>query len=36
MTEMRNKCNILDGKCEGMKSLGRPRNEWKDSIKVDF
>jgi len=33
MGEMRNSYNILVGKCEGSKPLGRPR--WDDDFKMD-
>jgi hypothetical protein len=35
MAEMRNVFNILVGKPEGKRSLGRPRHRWNDSIKMD-
>jgi hypothetical protein len=35
MGETINAFNILSGKPEGKRSLGRPRRRWKDNIKVD-
>jgi hypothetical protein len=34
--EMRNLCNVLVGKPEGKKSLGRPRHRWEDNIRMDI
>jgi hypothetical protein len=34
--KMRNACNILSGKPEGMRTLGRPRRRWKDNIRTDL
>jgi len=36
MGEMRNFCNILIGKPEGKRSLGRSRRRWKDNIRMDL
>jgi hypothetical protein len=36
MGEMRNECNILVGKREGKRSLGRPRRRWGDNIRMDL
>jgi hypothetical protein len=36
MGEVRGACNILVGKPEGRRPLGRPRRRWKDNIKVDL
>jgi hypothetical protein len=36
MGEKRNACRILVGKPEGMRSVGRPRHRWVDSIKRDL
>jgi hypothetical protein len=36
MGEMRNVCNILDGKHEGKRPLGRPKRRWEDNIKTDL
>jgi hypothetical protein len=36
MREIRNAYNILVGKPEGKKSLGRPRCRWEDKIKMDL
>jgi hypothetical protein len=30
------KHSIFVGKPEGKRSLGRPRNRWEDSVKLDF
>jgi hypothetical protein len=30
----RNACRILVGKLERKKSFGRPRNKWKDVVKI--
>jgi hypothetical protein len=35
MGEMRNAYNILIGKPEGKRSLGRPRRRWEDNIRMD-
>jgi hypothetical protein len=32
--EMENDCNILDGKPEGKRLLGRPRRRWEDNIRI--
>jgi hypothetical protein len=32
--EMRNACNILVGKPEGKRPLGRRRHRWKDNIEM--
>jgi hypothetical protein len=34
--EMRNACNILVGKPEGQRPLGRPRCRWEDNIRMDL
>jgi hypothetical protein len=34
--EKRNACRILVGKPEGNRSLGRPRSNWVDNIKMDL
>jgi hypothetical protein len=34
MREMRNSYDILVGKPEGKRPLGRPRHRWEDYIKV--
>jgi hypothetical protein len=34
MGEMRNVCNILVGKLEGKRPLGRPRRRWEDNIRI--
>ena len=31
----RNVCNVLLGKPEGKRPLGRPRRRWEDNIKID-
>jgi hypothetical protein len=36
MGEVRGACNILVGKLEGRRPLGRPRRRWKDNIKMDL
>jgi hypothetical protein len=36
MTEIRNANNILLGKSEGKRSLGRPRRRWENNIKIDL
>jgi hypothetical protein len=36
MREMRNVYNILIGKPEGMRPLGRPRHWWKDNMRIDL
>jgi hypothetical protein len=36
MEEMRNVYNILVGKPEGMRPLGRPRSRWEDNIAMDL
>jgi hypothetical protein len=36
MGEERNAYNILMGKPEGKRPLGRQRRRWVDSIKMDF
>jgi hypothetical protein len=36
MGEKRNACNILVGKPEGIRPLGRPRRRWMNSIKMDL
>jgi hypothetical protein len=33
---MRNACNILNGKLEGKRPLGRHRRGWEDNIRVDL
>jgi hypothetical protein len=35
MTKMRNSYNILGGKREGMRQLGRPSCRWEDNIRKD-
>jgi hypothetical protein len=35
MEEIRNAYNILVGKLEGKKPLGRPRRGWEDNIRMD-
>jgi hypothetical protein len=35
MGDMRNADNILVGKTEGKRPLGRPRRRWEDDIKTD-
>jgi len=34
MEEMRNAYNILVGKSEGKRRLGRPRRRWEDNIRI--
>jgi hypothetical protein len=36
MGEVRGAYNILVGRPEGRKSLGRPRRRWEDNIKMDL
>jgi hypothetical protein len=36
MGEMRNVYNILAGKPEGKRPLGRPRHKWEDDIRMDL
>jgi hypothetical protein len=36
MREMRNAYNILVGKHEGKRPLGRPRRRWKDTIRINL
>jgi hypothetical protein len=36
MGEVRYKYNILVGKPEGRRPLGRPRRRWEDNIKMDL
>jgi len=36
MEVMRNADDILVGKPEGKRSLGRPRRRWKDNIRVNL
>jgi hypothetical protein len=36
MGETRNTCNILVGKLEGKRQLGRPRRRWVNNIKMDL
>jgi len=33
---MKNENNILVGKSDGRRPLGRPRSRWEDSIKMDL
>jgi hypothetical protein len=33
---MRNAYNILVGKPEGKRPLGRPRRRWKDNVRMDL
>jgi hypothetical protein len=35
MGEVRNACNVLVGKPEGKRPLGRPRRRLEDNIKMD-
>jgi len=35
-TEMRNECNILVGKREGKRPLGRTRGRWEDNSRMDL
>jgi hypothetical protein len=34
MEEMRNACDILVGEPEGKMQIGRPRDGWKDNIRM--
>jgi hypothetical protein len=34
--EVRGACNILVGKPEGRRPLGRPRHRWEDNIRMDL
>jgi hypothetical protein len=36
MGELRNACNILVGKPEGRRPLGRPGRRWEDNIRIDL
>jgi hypothetical protein len=36
MGEVRGACNILVGRLEGRRPLGRPRRRWEDNIKMDL
>jgi hypothetical protein len=36
MVEMRNVRNILVGKPEGKRLLGRPRHRWENNIRIDL
>jgi hypothetical protein len=36
MDDMRNAYNILVGKLEGKRPLGRPRRRWEDNIRMDL
>jgi hypothetical protein len=36
MGEVRSACNILVGRREGRRPLGRPRRRWEDNIKIDL
>jgi hypothetical protein len=36
MVQMRNAYNILVGKPEGKKPLGRPKRRWEDNIRKDL
>jgi hypothetical protein len=36
MGEMRNIYNILFGKPDGKRPLGRPRQRWEDNIRMDL
>jgi hypothetical protein len=36
MNEMRNAFDVLVGKHEGKKPLGRPRRRWEDNIRMDL
>jgi hypothetical protein len=36
MGEMRNAHNILVGRPEGKRLLGRPRHRWEDNIRMDL
>jgi hypothetical protein len=35
MGEMRNEYNVLVGKYEGKRRVGRPRRRWEDIIRMD-
>jgi hypothetical protein len=35
MENMRNSYNILVGKTEGKRTLGRPRGRWEDNNRID-
>jgi len=35
MTDMRNAYNVLIGKPEGKRPLGKTRRRWKDNIRMD-
>jgi hypothetical protein len=34
MVGTRNACEILIGKSQGKKALGKPRHRWKDNVKM--
>jgi hypothetical protein len=34
MGDIRNSYNILIGKCEGKRPLGKPRRRWEENIKI--
>jgi hypothetical protein len=34
--EIRGTCNILVGRPEGWRPLGRPRRRWEDNVKIDI
>jgi hypothetical protein len=36
MGEVRGACNILVGKPEGRRPIGRPRRRWEDNIKTEL
>jgi hypothetical protein len=36
MGEMKNAYNILAGKAEEKRKLGRPRRRWEDNIRMDL
>jgi hypothetical protein len=36
MGELRGEYNILVGRPEGRRTLGRPRRRWEDNIKIDL
>jgi hypothetical protein len=36
MGEVRGACNILVGRPEGRRPLGRPKRRWEDNIKMDL
>jgi hypothetical protein len=36
MGEMRNACNILVGKSEGKRPVGRPRRKWEVNMRMDL